>query len=126
MRGRRGFTLIEVLVALAVFALAITALVQAGARRADNIGYLRDRTLAAWIAADRITALQLASDWPDTGTREGKTDMAGRTWHWTAEIQATPEEAVRRVDVAVARTEDGSPVSSVTGFIGTPDNRIEP
>ena len=125
MRAARGFTLLEVLVALAVFALAITALVQAGSQRADNLGYLRDRTLAGWIAADRITALRLEPGWPDTGTRTGEIEMAGRTWHWRAEVRETPEEAVRRVDVAVGLAPPGADtgaISRVSGFLGSPDN----
>lgn len=122
MRSMRGFTLLEVLVALAVFATAMTALILSGSQRADQMGYLRDRTLAGWIASDRITALQLETGWPEPGTREGEVEMAGRTWHWQAEVRETPEEAVRRVDVAVAREAEGEPVSRVTGYLAAPEN----
>ena len=124
LRGR-GFTLIEVLVALAVLAVGITALVQAGSQRAADVGYLRDRTVAAWIAADRITALRLESGWPSTGSRDGEVEMVGRTWHWDAEISETPEEAVRRVDVRVRLDADGEPVSRMTGFLGSPADRAD-
>jgi general secretion pathway protein I len=118
--------LIEVLVALAVFAIAITALVQAGTRRAENVAYLRDRTLASWIASDRITALRLAEGWPEVGTREGSVEMAGREWLWTAQVESTPEEAVRRVNVTVRRRPEGEPVSSVTGYLGNSADRVRP
>lgn len=126
MTRARGFTLIEVLVALAVLAVGITALVQAGSQRAGNLAYLRDRTLAAWIASDRITELRIAPGWPATGTRDGEIEMAGRTWYWEAEISETPEEAVRRVDVRVGLDEAGEPVSRVTGFLGAPEDQGTP
>lgn len=116
----RGFTLIEVLVALFVFAVAMTALIQAGTQRADNLGYLRDRTLASWIASDRVTALSLETDRVGTGTRDGEVEMAGRTWHWRAEIEDTADDAVRRAEVAVRLDPDGEPLARVTGYLGDP------
>jgi len=120
----RGFTLIEVLIALAVLTISMSALIQAGGTRADHVGYLRDRTLAHWIATDRITDFRLAEDWPAAGTQEGETEMAGRTWSWRAEISETPEPAVRRIEVAVGIGEDGEPLSRVAGFLGDPENRL--
>jgi len=122
-RCQQGFTLIEVLIALAVLTISMTALIQAGGTRADHVGYLRDRTLAHWIASDRVTELRLAEDWPSTGTREGETEMAGRSWFWRAEIRETPEPAVRRVEVSVGLGEDGDTLSRVVGFLGDPENR---
>lgn len=120
----RGFTLIEVLVALAVFAIAMTALVQAGGQRAENLAYLRDRTLATWIAVDRITALRLGSGWPGVGTRTGEVRMAERRWYWTAEIKQTANQSIRRVEVAVYLDRDHEPLARVTGFLGDPANLV--
>lgn len=121
---QQGFTLIEVLIALAVLTICMSALIQAGGTRADHVGYLRDRTLAHWIATDRVTEFRLAEDWPAAGTQEGETEMAGRTWSWQAEISETPEPAVRRVEVAVGIGEDGEPLSRVVGFLGDPGDRV--
>lgn len=117
----RGFTLIEVLVALFVFAVAMTALVQSGTRRAQNVDYLRDRTLASWIAVDRITAIRLESGELATGSRDGEVEMARRTWFWQAEISATEDDTVRRIEVAVRLDEDAEPLSRMTGFAPIPD-----
>ncbi|MDZ7787749.1 MAG: type II secretion system minor pseudopilin GspI [Halofilum sp. (in: g-proteobacteria)] len=119
-RGR-GFTLIEVLVALFVFAVAMTVLVQSGTHRAQNLNYLRDRTLASWIAADRITAIRLEPDELSTGSRDGEVEMARRTWFWEAEISATEDDTVRRIEVAVRLDEDAEPVARMTGFAPIPD-----
>ena len=109
--------------ALFVFAIALTALVQAGTHRADNLGYLRDRTLASWIASDRVTVLRLMDRRIAPGTRDGAVEMAGRTWHWEAEIKATADDAVHRVEVAVRPDSAGEPLANVTGFLGDPNNR---
>lgn len=117
----RGFTLIEVLVALFVFAVAMTVLVQSGTHRAQNLNYLRDRTLASWIAADRITEIRLEPGEMNTGSRDGELEMARRTWFWEAEVSATEDDTVRRIEVAVRLEEDGEPVARMTGFAPVPD-----
>lgn len=119
----RGFTLIEVLIALAVLAISMTALIQAGGARASQVGYLRDRTLATWVAADRITELRLAGEWPGEGTRNGEVEMAERTWLWTSTVSETPEPAIRRVEIAVRLDEDAEPLARVSGFLGNPEDR---
>ena len=110
------------MVALAVLAIALSALIQAGAQRADNVGHLRDRTVANWVATDRLTELRLEREWPSAGVREGEYDMGDRTWYWRAEIQETEQDRIRRVDMAVSSREDGEPVSRITGFIGHPED----
>lgn len=121
---QKGFTLIEVLIALAVLTASMAALVQAGGTRADHVEYLRDRTLSHWIASDRVTAFRLAGEWPSPGVQEGETEMARRTWTWRAEISETPDPAVRRIEVAVGLEGGGEALSRVTGFLGDPGDRV--
>lgn len=122
----RGFTLIEVLVALFVFAVAMTVLVQSGTQRAQNLDYLRDRTLANWIAADRITEIRLEPGEMSTGSRGGEVEMVRRTWFWEAEVSATEDDTVRRIEVAVRLDEDGEPLARMTGFAPVPDVIADP
>ncbi len=97
---------------------------QAGGTRADHVGYLRDRTLATWIATDRITALRLADEWPGEGNRTGEYEMADRTWLWNAEISETPEPAIRRVEVSVRLEEGAEPLARLAGYLGDPEDRV--
>lgn len=118
-RRAHGFTLIEVLVALMVFAIAMAALVQAGTQRVQNLAYLRQRTVAAWIASNRIAWLRLQSGEVEAGTREGEVEMVHGTWFWTARIEATADDTVWRVEVAVRASEEDEPLARVTGFLST-------
>lgn len=98
-----GFTLIEVLIATAVIALALSSFIVAGAQYADYARYIHDKTIAQWVAHNQLVKYQLAEGWPDTGTDEGTVEMGGRQWHWRAEISKSPNPAVRRIDVRVYR-----------------------
>jgi general secretion pathway protein I len=116
----KGFTLIEVVVALAIVALGMFAVFKAIGDTTSNIGYLRDRSMAAWIADNRITEIRLSGEYPSVDKTEGDTEYAGRRWHWTAVISQTPVEGLRRIDIGVRREGDAedSALVSLTGFVG--------
>lgn len=100
-----GFTLIEVLVALAVLAVALGALIRTAGDAAANAGHLRDKTLAHWVAMNRIAEQQLAPTWPSVGERGGETEMAGREWHWEEVVEATEDADMRRLTVHVGHAD---------------------
>jgi len=106
VRTARGFTLLEVLVALAIIAIAMGALIKGGAANAGNAAYLRDKTVAHWVAMNKAAELQLEAGWPPLGTTQGKVEMANRQWEWTARVVETPEADVRRVDLEVRAADD--------------------
>ncbi|WP_372874898.1 type II secretion system minor pseudopilin GspI [Pseudomonas sp.] len=109
MRRCRGFTLLEVLVALAIFAVVAASVLTASARSLQTASRLEDKTLAMWIADNRLSELQLAETPPGDGRDQGELAFAGRRWQWQSEIQATSEPSMRRVTLWVApRPDSGS------------------
>lgn len=86
--GVRGFTLVEVLVALVVVSLALPSLLVNIMQQLDNTGHLRDKSIASWVAANKMTELRLANRLTQAlpGNKvDGETEMAGRTWYWRVE-----------------------------------------
>lgn len=115
----RAFTLLEVLVALAVLALALGALVRAGGEQARSLDHLRTSSFAEWVAADQLARARLADSWPDTGTRRGTTHMGRRLWHWRQTVSQTEDEDIRRIEVKVSLESDAeTPVTTLAGFVG--------
>lgn len=110
----RGFTLIEVLVALAVVAIALGALAHAGARVLEHQAELEQRTLATWLADNRISEIRLRRSL-SAGVDSGELDYGDRRWRWRAEVQPAPGGALWRIDVEVMDA-DGRAVSSHSGF----------
>jgi len=117
-RHARGFTLLEVLIALTVVALALLALTRTAALQVETFGALRERTLAGWIAADVLTETRLATPLPPTGRRDGRVRYADRDWRWTVDVQATPDPAIRRIDVSVYAANADAASATLAGFSG--------
>jgi len=129
-RGARGFTLIEVLVALAIVAIGMAAVMGALTSSANTISFLRDKTFAQWVALNQIANLRLSGQQPPIGNSNGDTDFAGRSWHWRQEVVATQVPGVERIDVSVRPAdvkagEDNGLFTTVSGVwgdaIGTPN-----
>lgn len=113
----RGFTLIEVLVALLVLALALLALTRTAATQVQNFGDLRERTLAGWLAEDVLAETRLASHFPATGRSDGTRRFAGREWRWELEVQGTDVISIRRLDVRVFIASDRNvALAQINGF----------
>jgi general secretion pathway protein I len=116
-----GFTLLEVLVALAIIAIALAAIVGETVQRLGNAARLTDRTLAHWVAMNRVTEQQLRTDWPTAGVTTGTVDLAGREWYWSIKVSNTEDANVRRLDVEVrANKEEEQPRSSVIAYLEHP------
>lgn len=118
---RRGFTLIEVLAALVIVALGMLGVIEAVTQTARNGTYLRDKTLAHWIAMNLITEQRLRSSPPEVTKSSDEVEFAGQRWRWTMVVTQTQVDSLRRMDVAVRRAEapEDSSLTTVTGFYGT-------
>lgn len=133
MKRTHGFTLLEVLVALAIFALVAASVLGVSARTLQNAGRLEDKTLAMWIADNQLTTLQLASEPPATGNQEGQVDFANRQWQWQSTVEATSEPTMRRITLWVAPRDDRGrggeikerAVTSLVGFVSTEPLEVE-
>ncbi len=100
----RGFTLLEVLVALAILALALAAGIKTAGSNIDNAAYLRDRTLAHWVAMNKLTEMQVFNKFPSAGSSEhGSLLLAGSEWYWT--VQTTVNKSIPTYEFGVANIE---------------------
>ena len=123
-RARRagGFTLVEVLVALVIVALGLTALMVAVNGTARTSGFLRDKTLAQWIALNRLTEVRLNVVKFGQNTDTGELDFGNRKWHYDTRYFDTSIASMKRVVVRVYlgdKKTKGNPVAQAVGFLGT-------
>jgi general secretion pathway protein I len=112
-----GFTLVEILVALAVLAIALTATAHSLGSAVDTTSALRERMLARWVAEDRLAELELKREWPALDIKEGDAEMGGRKFHWIQETGVTPVTRMRRVEVAVLLPGGKVALARLAGFV---------
>ena len=119
MTRSRGFTLVEILVALAIIAVALAAGMRALAQSADSATALKARTLALWVAQNRLAAAQVATPWPAVGNYRGNATQANAQFLWRENVTATPNPAFRKIEISVMEPDRPEyQVAHLVGFIG--------
>jgi general secretion pathway protein I len=118
---RNGFTLVEVLVALAIVSIALLAALRVAGGGASGVGELRARLLAGWVAENLLAEQRARGVWLPLGIQRGAERQGGMDFAWREEVVATPNTAFRRVDVRVfAAPEEEHALAHLTGFVVHP------
>tara|TARA_R110000868_G_scaffold279466_1_gene539496 strand:- start:380 stop:769 length:390 start_codon:yes stop_codon:yes gene_type:complete len=113
-----GLTLLEVMVALLIFAVTGSAILKAAGDHLSGVGLIQDMTFATWVANNRLSELQLSSTWPPKNNEKGSEEMASRTWYWSQRVEKTVDEELLLVEVTVSDNEQRSnSVTSVTSYL---------
>jgi len=125
----RGFTLIEVLIALAIVAMALPALVLRIQSVSDNVGYIEEKTLAMWMAQNKMEELLIDYDVKKTFPKTVKHDRqeyGGKEWYWEVEAETTSMENLYRLTVRVGNDPEEI-IASVAGFVReAPKSNVAP
>jgi general secretion pathway protein I len=123
----KGFTLLEVMVALTIISLSLGALISTSGSHASSAGYLKQKTIAHWVAMNEITQLQLQQAWPGKGDTRGSTEMAGTEWFWTRSVKETEDESARQVEFRIYLDEDRkSSLTRLIGYLSRPEATATP
>jgi general secretion pathway protein I len=101
-----GFTLIEVMLAMAVFAIAGVALLGVADNNYRHISHIEEQMFANWVASNQLVEASLDKTWPPKNNRKGKVEMAGRTWYWQQKVIKTANKELRAVNMQVRLNED--------------------
>ena len=119
-RNEQGMTLIEVLVALLVVALALAAAIRSVNAGVVNTDYLKQRNIAHWVAMNHANELQLNLRAANANDHY-EAEMAGQVWHVQSEIKPTADKNILRVEISVKKDLDAeSSLAIMTTYVGKP------
>lgn len=116
--GSGGFTLFEVMVALAVFTVSVFALNRQVSQSIALVDSLEQKSVAVWIAQDKLTLLRIKGEWPALGQSVDSLRQLDRDWWVETRVSDTREPLLRRVDVHVGQTGEEEKLVTLHGFIG--------
>ena len=113
----KGFTLIEVLLALAVIAIALTALLKATAQSVAHTQRIKEKSISHWVAMQGVAAIQLGLISPPLNQEITEvTKMLGQRWYWRAELFSTPIKSMQKISITVSEKQDGPFIDQLIAF----------
>ncbi|GEM75865.1 type II secretion system protein GspI [Vibrio sagamiensis NBRC 104589] len=114
-RKTRGMTLLEVLVALAVFATAAISVIRSVSQHITTVSYLEDKMFAAMVVDNQMANVMLSSE--KLKAKNGSEELAGRTWYWKVKPVATAQPLLKAFDVSVSIEEQANPIVTVRSYV---------
>lgn len=115
MKNKRGMTLLEVLIALAIFATAAISVIRAVTQHINTISYLEEKTFAAMVVDNQMAKVMLAPD--KLTARDGTEELAGRKWFWQLKPVKTQDNLLKAFDVSVAVDKKATPLVTVRSYV---------
>jgi general secretion pathway protein I len=120
LHKQNGMTLLEVMVALVIFALTGSAIMKAATEHLSGIGQIEEITFATWVANNRLTQVHMDAGWPPKNNEKGSQDMADRTWYWQQNVSKTNDKDMLSVEVRVSLDPQfEQSITTVTSFVAT-------
>lgn len=118
LANQSGLTLLEVMVALLIFALAGTAVMKAASDHLNGVGQIENITFATWVANNRLTQMKLENKWPPKNEEKGSQEMSNRVWYWQQNVIKTTDPELLAIEIVVGLDEryEGS-ITSVTSYV---------
>ncbi len=114
----KGFTLIEVMLAMAVFSIAGIAILGTADTNARNLGHLESKIVASWVASNQLVEASLDTTWPPKNNKKGKVELAGQEWFWQQKVLKTTDKDLRAIVMEVRLEEkDRSALTSLTTYV---------
>lgn len=111
----RGMTLLEVLVALAIFATAAISIIRSVTQHINTLSYLEQKTFAAMVVDNQMAKVMLSKE--PLKARNGKETLAGVEWYWKVTPVSTVDNFLKAFDVSVSDSEKGSPIVTVRSYV---------
>lgn len=118
-RRNGGFTLIEVVIAMTIVAIAMVSLIEATGTYVKNTAFLRDKVIAHWVANNALNELLLKESFPSKSEKQGDESMAGKKWSWKIKVKETPDKEFRAVEVKVFKGGEKNSLSTLVTYVSS-------
>lgn len=119
----KGFTLLEILVALTILSIATMVSLKCSSSMVHNVLGLKERSLAHWVAMNRAAEIKLDRQWIKLGMTTGEAEMAGQGWYWTVNTDKTADPVIRKANLTVSKDrEKDEPLATLVIYIAQPKN----
>ncbi len=121
-----GMTLIEVMLALAILGISGLAVMNSASTVLTSQGYLQTKTIAFWVASNRLAELKLEQQWPDESWTHEKKKMARESWYVRYKTVTTGNPNFKALDIEVSKKKDGNAIAYIRTYIAKPANLDKP